>query len=116
MLSLGTGIIIYGGCIIPLESTWHDFFKVNGEFAVRNLTVIISMLVGSIVVIYMGIMGVLSGEIFGVYMLAGGGVYGFGKWQDEKTARSEIEAAAPPSPPPNTTINQPAGPINVAAQ
>lgn len=93
-------------------SNWTDFFKVKGEYAVRNLTVLISVIVGSIVVIYLALQGVLTSEIFGVYMFAGGGVYGFGKWQDEKTSRTEM-LSAPDAPPITTTINQPTN-VNVA--
>ena len=88
-------------------STWHDFFKVGGEYSQRNLTVFISMMVGSAVNIYMALNGTLTGEIFIGYMFAGGGVYGVGKLSDDKTARSRIELdkPSPALPTPSTTIN-----------
>lgn len=95
------------------HSDWTDFFKVNGEYAVRNLTVIMGMVIGSVVVVGLAMGGKLTGEIFAIYMLASGGVYGFGKWQDDKTARTRIESEAGPVPNINsTTINQP-GNVNL---
>lgn len=94
---------------------WIEFFEVKGVLAMRNLTVFISIVVGSVAVIYITLAGDMTYEIFGVYLFAGGGVYSFGKWQDDKTRRSEIDAAAePPKNTINTTINQP-GNVNVPA-
>jgi len=91
---------------------WVEFFQVRGEFAMRNLTVFITIIVASLVVLYLGIRvnkdseTRLSDEIFISYLLAGGGVYSFGKWQDDKTKRSEIDATTT-QPTPSVTINQP---------
>lgn len=87
----------------------QEFFEVNGVYAMRNLTVFITISCASVVVIYMAVLNTLTGEIFAAYMLAGGGTYSFGKWQDEKSKRSEIEAEVPPPTVPQTvtTINQP---------
>lgn len=92
-----------------------EFFEVNKILAMRNLTVFISVLVGSVVVVCTAVNKTLTGEIFGVYMLSCGGIYGFGKWQDEKSKRSQIEADADPATVPQnvTTINQPAA-VNVS--
>lgn len=94
-----------------MTSTWHDFFKVHGEYSQRNLTVFISIVVGSAVVIYMAIANTLTEGIFIGYMLAGGGVYSFGKWQDDKTSRSRIELdkPLPSAPTPAPSINMQVG-------
>lgn len=86
-----------------------EFFEVQKVFAMRNLTIFITICVGSVVVVFMAVMDTLTGEIYAAYMLAGGGVYSFGKWQDDKTRRSAIEADAEPAIVPQsvTTINQP---------
>ena len=91
-----------------MTSTMHDFLKVKGEYSMRNLTVMISMVVGSVIVLGLMHVGKLTAEIFGLYMLAGGGVYGVGKWQDDKTTRAEIEVDKPPpvSPDGPTTLIQ----------
>ena len=98
-----------------MASDFTDFFKVNGEYTIRNLTVFITIAVGSAAIIYTAIADRLSAEIFGVYMFAGGGVYGFGKYQDEASRRSQIDATAEPDVS-TTTINQPdavnVGPTN----
>lgn len=94
---------------------WKEFFQVKGEFSMRNLTVFITIVAGTAVVLYMALMDTLTAEIFIAYLLAGGGVYSFGKWQDDKTSRAEIDATAPPDPAPitNNTVNQPEV-VNVA--
>jgi len=89
-------------------NNWTDFFKVNGEYAIRNLTVFIGIINGSLLVDYLAMMDHLKSEIFITYMLASGGVYSFGKWQDEKSRRSQIDSTAEPDQTTNTTtINQP---------
>lgn len=54
----------------------------------RNLSIFITIVASSLVVVYMALKGTLGSEMFATYLLAGGGVYSFGKWQDEKTNRS----------------------------
>ncbi len=99
-------------------SNWTDFFKVKGEYAIRNLTVFITIVVASLVICYLAIRvndkgeTRLQAEMFIAYLLAGGGVYQFGKWQDSKTERTEM-LTAPDAPPVTTTINQPTN-VNVA--
>lgn len=75
----------------------------------RNLTIFITINIASVVVLYMACLKTLTGEIFASYLLAGAGVYSFGKWQDDKTRRSKIDAEADPAIVPQsvTTINQP---------
>lgn len=75
----------------------REFFQVDGEYAMRNLTVFITIVVASFVVVYLAIMATLTEGIFIGYLLAGGGVYSFGKWQDDKTKRSEIDAEVAPA-------------------
>jgi len=79
------------------EHRWKEFFQVNGEYSMRNLTVFITIIVGSLVVLWCAHDASISAELFAVYLLAGGGVYSFGKWQDDKTRRSEIEVDATPT-------------------
>lgn len=75
---------------------WHqttelgDFFKVNGEFAMRNLTIFITIVVSSFAIIWLSVTGYLTADIFTAYLLSGGGVYSFGKWQDDKTKRYKL--------------------------
>ena len=103
------------------KSDWTDFFKVNGEFAIRNLTVLITIIISSFIVTLLAFerdengRTQLSGDIFAAYLLAGAGVYSFGKWQDEKSRRSQIDSGTQPAQIVNTTtINQP-GVSNVAS-
>lgn len=97
-------------------SRLHEFFEVKGSLSMRNLTVFITIMVASAVVLYLGFRinnageTRLTSEIFMAYMLAGGGVYGFGKWQDAKTDRAEVIASSDNPHQPsvqNVTINQP---------
>lgn len=88
---------------------WTEFFEVNGSFAMRNLTVFITICVASVLLVILAFMRdnqgqtQLTSEIFACYMLAGGGVYGFAKWQDEKTKRFGIDST--PTPPAVTNVN-----------
>lgn len=80
------------------NTNWTDFFKVNGEYAMRNLTVFVTMVVASWIVIYLAIMGTLTEWMFAAYLAAGGGIYSYGKKQDEQTARSQINVDSEPAP------------------
>jgi len=93
----------------------REFFQVDGEYAMRNLTVFITIIVASAVVSYMALMATLTEGIFIGYLLAGGGVYSFGKWQDDKTKRSEIDADVAPATviSDNTQVQTETGNINV---
>lgn len=75
-----------------MKSRWVEFFQVNGEYSMRNLTVFITIIVGSVVILWCAHDASISYELFAVYLLAGGGVYGVGKWQDDKTKRAEMKA------------------------
>lgn len=95
-----------------MNGRWIEFFEgENHRLASRNLTVIISIVVGSFAVIYTAIAGTLSSEVFAFYLLAGGGVYSFGKWIEAGIRKAQIAADSPesvPAPPStNVTINQP---------
>lgn len=74
----------------------------RGEFAMRNLTVLITITIASMLVIYLAVSRdkdgktQLSDEVFEAYLLAGAGVYSFGKWQDDKTRRFEINSTPTP--------------------
>lgn len=101
------------GC--NLLSRFAEFFEVNRSYSMRNLTVFITIIVASVIVLYLAARvnnageTRLSAEMFIAYLLAGGGVYSFGKWQDDRTKRTEIDAASdqPPASAASVTINQP---------
>lgn len=82
----------------------NEFFEVRGVYSMRNLTVVITIIVASLVILYLAFAENNKGEtrlpseMFMAYLLAGGGVYGFGKWQDDKTRRFEIDSTQPPAP------------------
>lgn len=96
----------------------REFLQVRGEYSMRNLTILITILVASVLVCVLASerdqygRTQLTGDIFAAYLLAGAGVYSFGKWQDDKTRRFEIDST--PAPAPTTTINQP-DTVNVPA-
>lgn len=87
-----------------MGNRWQEFLQVNGEYALRNLTALIGITVGSVIVFVLAVMTddtgntQLSEGIFTAYLLASGGVYCFGKWQDEKTERFKIDSTPPPAP------------------
>lgn len=92
------------------ENRSIEFFEAGdkGLLSIRNLTIFVGLLVGSVIVIYMAFAKTLTGEIYGVYMFSCGGVYGFGKWQDERSTRFKMDADSDrPRPDIRTTINQP---------
>lgn len=95
-----------------MSQRFYEFFEVKGVYSMRNLTVFIGVFIGSLVVLILTAFAKLTAEIFGIYMFATGGVYGFGKWQDDKTRRSEIESTVEPTPVNNVTVNQP-GNVNM---
>lgn len=67
-----------------------EFFEVKGVLSMRNLTIFITILVASVVVLYLAFTKQITWEIFLGYLGAGGGVYSYGKYQDDKTRRSEF--------------------------
>lgn len=92
-------------------SRFHEFFEIepHGMLAIRNLTIFVGLVVGSFVVLLMAILQTLTAEEFGVYMFSCGGVYSFGKWQDERSTRFRMDTESDrPAPVTNNTINQPA--------
>jgi hypothetical protein len=92
---------------------WREFIEEeNGRGSASRVNMFIGVIVGSFTIIYTALTNNLSSEVFAVYMLATGGVYGFGKWQESRVQTEEIRANSPnPSPPiiaplgPTTTIN-----------
>lgn len=68
----------------------------DGRLSIRSLTVLMSMTVASAVVLLMGYRDTLTADIFAAYLLAGGGIYGFGKWADAGVRKKEIETQARP--------------------
>lgn len=73
-----------------LGKRFVEFFEVKGVLAMRNLTIFITILVSSLAIMWLTVSKQLTWEIFLGYLSAGGGVYSFGKWQDDKTRRTEI--------------------------
>ena len=100
---------------------WQQFFQVKGEYTIRNLTIFITIATATLIVLYLAIRTNDKGEtrlpteVFCAYLLAGGGVYGWGKREDEKTARYALESSNAPAPVTNNTINQ-AETVNVASK
>ena len=66
------------------------------RLSIRSLTALMSMTVASGVVILMAWRDSLSAEIFATYLLAGGGIYGFGKYSDNEVKKKSIEVQAKP--------------------
>ena len=64
----------------------------DGRLSIRSLTVLMSMSVASAVVLWMAMQDTLTEGIFGSYLLAGGGIYSFGKWSDSSVRKSQIES------------------------
>lgn len=82
-----------------MSARWLEFFQVCGEFSMRNLTIFLTVVNAIWLLDYMGISGGLSDEVFVqcycALLLAGAGVYGFGKWQDGKSARTPATGKLP---------------------
>lgn len=86
-----------------MQCRWREFVedeKDRGSAA--RLNMVIGVIVGSFSVIWLTVKGDLGGEIFATFMLATGGVYGFGKWRESVTEVAQIKADSP---------NQPADPL-----
>lgn len=91
------------------------FFEVNGIPAMRNLTVFITIMVTSVGIIYMTMLNTITDTIFASYLLAGGGVYAFGKLRDSKEniAETEQNKPAPTVISDNTKVETVSGDINI---
>jgi len=81
-----------------MENNYKEFLQVQGEYSMRNLTILITIVTATIIVLYLAYLNELGWEMFAAYLCAGGGVYSFGKYQDDKTIRSQINVDAEPSP------------------
>lgn len=90
----------------------------DGRGSASRLNMVVGILVGSFAVIYLTLNNNLGGEIFGTFMLASGGIYGFTKWRESVTEVAQIKAdspypqEAPPQPIPEAV---PATVINVGS-
>lgn len=95
---------------------WREFVEdIDGRGSASRLNMVVGVLVGSFAIIWLTIKGNLGGEIFATFMLATGGVYGFGKWRESAEKVEQIRADSPNQPPvvvppivplgPTTTIN-----------
>lgn len=94
---------------------WSEFLEEDsGRGSASRLNMVVGVAVGSIVVLWMAYWDKLTEGIFGVYMLATGGIYGFSKWRESVTDVAQIKADSPnqapeavimPSPLPTNTIN-----------
>lgn len=93
--------------------SWKDFLEEeSGRGSASRLNMIIGVIVGSFTVIWLTVSDNIGGEIFATYLLATGGVYGFGKWRESVVQTEQIRADSPNPPPvivppvpqPNTVI------------
>lgn len=84
--------------MIKPKPHWTQFFQVCAEFSMRNLMIFVTTVNATFLLDYLAIAELIDDDtFFNCYcalLLAGGGVYGFGKWQDDKTARTRIDAAS----------------------
>lgn len=94
-------------------SFWQEVFSDNeGRPSSQRVMNAIGVGIGSLVVMYLTLMGKIEWQIFGIYIASTGGVYGLGSWKDNDVKIQKIRAENPqPSPPdipflaPTTTIN-----------
>ncbi len=93
-------------------SSWREFLEdPDGRGSASRFNMVIGVLVGSITVLWLAGWFKLTEGIFGVYMLATGGVYSVGKWRESSVKMQQIKAdspnqpAEPPPPSPATVIN-----------
>ncbi len=97
------------------DCKWREFVEDdNGRGSASRLNMMIGVLIGSFTVVWLTLKGNLGGEIFATFMLATGGVYGFGKWQDSKVQTEQIKADSPnPQPAPIVTLPAPVNTTNI---
>lgn len=94
---------------------WREFVEdADGRGSASRLNMVIGVIVGALVVCYMTIADKLTEGIFGIFMLATGGVYGWGKYREsvERVEQTKAESPTPPAKP-TVQINQP-DKVNVA--
>jgi hypothetical protein len=75
------------------NNRFHEFFEVNGIFSMRNLTTLIGVVLGGVVVLFLTVMNKLTTEIYSIYMGTITLIYGQGKLQDDKTKRIKMTGA-----------------------
>lgn len=99
---------------------WREFVEdEKGRGSAARLNMVVGVIVGSFTVIWLTVVGNLGGEIFGTFMLATGGVYGFGKWRESVEKVEQTKADSPNQPPTVVVPAPPLGPtttINVGGQ
>jgi hypothetical protein len=82
----------------PLDGRGKEFFEVKGVYSMRNLTIFLTIANGCLLLDTLALLGKIAPSVFfecySALLLAGGGVYGIGKLQDEKTNRTQIENQA----------------------
>ena len=74
----------------------------------------VGVVVGSITVLYEAFNDKLTGDIFGLYILATGGVYGFGKFRDSQVEIERVKAENPSTSPMNDVNIKAQGDVNVS--
>lgn len=95
---------------------WREFIEdANGIGSGTRLCMVFGVFVGGVINLGLAAAGKLSGDIFGVFMFASGGVYGVGKWQERITETAQIHADSP-NQPPDPLPQSPATVINVSGQ
>ena len=98
------------------ECKWREFVEdTDGRGSAARLNMVMGVLIGSFAVIWLTVEGNLGGEIFATFMLATGGVYGFGKWRESVKDIEQIKADSP-YPPVDPAPTQPATVIQVGQQ
>ncbi|WP_435018512.1 hypothetical protein TA3x_000486 [Tundrisphaera sp. TA3] len=83
-----------------MTGRWREFIEDDdGRGSSTRLSMVYGIAVGSFVVVWLTVHATLSNDIFLTFMLASGGVYGFGKWRESLVQQEQIKADSPNPPP-----------------
>lgn len=93
---------------------WREFVEdEHGRGSAARLNMVLGVIIGSFTIIWLTVKGTLGGEIFATFMLATGGVYGFGKWRESVENVEQTKANSPNPPPVIIPPAPPVGPTTV---
>lgn len=93
---------------------WREFVEDdNRRGSAARLNMVLGVVVGSVVVLWLAYFDKLTEGIFGIYMLATGGIYGFGKWRESVVQTEQIKADSPNQPAVAVPPVAPLGPTTV---
>lgn len=85
------------------EKSWREFIEdSNGHGSGARLNMVVGVFIGSIVILWLTFTDRIEPNMFGIFMLATGGVYGVARWSDSSVQRAQIKSDAAP-------IKQPRG-------